>query len=66
MNYFENLKPKVIIAFIKNLLRSESFVKQRFFISDGEILYKPLFGGLIMEEYNDIFLFFKKYNTPNI
>ena len=84
INYFENLKPKVIIVFIKNLLRSESFVKQRFFISDGEILYKPHYGGLNincngkvdsvlckagemkdLEEYNDIFEFFKKYNTPN-
>ena len=46
IKYFEDLKPKVILVFVKNLLRSESFVKQRFFICNGEILYKPHYGLL--------------------
>ena len=46
IKYFRDLKPKVVIVFLKNLSRSEAFVKQRFFISDGEILYKPHYGGL--------------------
>ena len=46
VKYFEQSKPRVVLIFIKSLLKDESFIKQRFFISDGDIIYKPHYGGL--------------------
>ena len=45
-NYFNIIQPKVILIFTRFLTRKQNFVKQRYFISDENIIYKPHYGGL--------------------
>ena len=45
-NYFNTINPKVILVFTRFLTRKQNFVKQRYFISDENIIYKPHYGGL--------------------
>ena len=46
INYFEETKPKVILIFTRFLTRKQNFLKQRYFISDESIVYKPHYGGI--------------------
>ena len=45
INYFEITQPKVILIFARFLTRKQNFVKQRYFISDENLIYKPHYGG---------------------
>ena len=46
VEYFEKLQPKIILIFLRFLTRKQNFVKQRYFISNENIIYKPHYGGL--------------------
>ena len=46
INYFNTIQPKVVLIFTRFLTRKQNFVKQRYFISDENIIYKPHYGGL--------------------
>jgi len=46
LKYFNENNPKIILVFARFLTREQNFVKQRYFISDKEIIYKPHYGGL--------------------
>ena len=46
INYFDEIKPKVILIFTRFLTRKQNFLKQRYFISDESIIYKPHYGGI--------------------
>ena len=46
INYFDKIKPKVILIFTRFLTRKQNFLKQRYFISDESIIYKPHYGGI--------------------
>ena len=45
INYFDKIKPKIVLTFTRFLTRKQNFVKQRYFISDEKIVYKPHYGG---------------------
>ena len=45
INYFEITQPKVVLIFARFLTRKQNFVKQRYFISDERLIYKPHYGG---------------------
>ena len=45
INYFEIAQPKVVLIFARFLTRKQNFVKQRYFISDESLIYKPHYGG---------------------
>ena len=45
ISYFDKFKPKIILIFTRFLTRKQNFVKQRYFISDEKIVYKPHYGG---------------------
>ena len=47
VEYFEKLQPKIILIFLRFLTRKQNFVKQRYFISNENIIYKPHYGGLM-------------------
>ena len=46
IHYFEEAKPKIVLVFTRFLTRKQNFVKQRYFISDKNIIYKPHYGGV--------------------
>ena len=46
INYFEETKPKIVLVFTRFLTRKQNFEKQRYFISDKNIIYKPHYGGV--------------------
>lgn len=45
VKYFNEINPKIILIFARFLTREQNFVKQRYFISDKKIIYKPHYGG---------------------
>ena len=46
VDYFDKSQPKTILVFLRFLTRKQNFVKQRYFISDENLIYKPHYGGL--------------------
>ena len=46
INYFNITQPKIVLIFTRFLTRKQNFVKQRYFISDESIIFKPHYGGL--------------------
>ena len=46
IEYFDKIQPKIVLFFTRFLTRKQNFVKQRYFISDKNIIYKPHYGGL--------------------
>ena len=46
VKYFNEINPKIVLVFARFLTREQNFVKQRYFISDKDIIYKPHYGGL--------------------
>ena len=45
ITYFDKTKPKIVLIFTRFLTRKQNFLKQRYFISDEKIIYKPHYGG---------------------
>ena len=41
IKYFSEKCPKIVLIFTRFLTRKQNFVKQRYFISDEDIIYKP-------------------------
>ena len=46
INYFNTTQPKITLIFTRFLTRKQNFAKQRYFISDEKIIYKPHYGGI--------------------
>jgi len=46
VKYFNEKQPKIVLIFTRFLTRKQNFVKQRYFISDENIIYKPHYGGV--------------------
>ena len=46
LDYFGGINPRIVLVFIRFLTRKENFVKQRYFINDENIIYKPHYGGI--------------------
>ena len=49
VDFFNNLKPKILLLFLRILTRKQEFNKQKIFISNHEILYKSHYGGNFIE-----------------
>ena len=49
INYFDIIHPKVVLIFTRFLTRKQNFVKQRYFISDESLIYKPHYCGINKE-----------------
>ena len=46
LDYFGGMNPRIVLVFTRFLTRKENFVKQRYFINDENIIYKPHYGGI--------------------
>ncbi len=46
IKYFDEVQPKIVLIFTRFLTRKQNFVKQRYFISEKDIIYKPHYGGI--------------------
>ena len=46
IKYFNEVQPKTVLVFTRFLTRKQNFVKQRYFISEKDIIYKPHYGGI--------------------
>ena len=46
IKYFDEEQPKIVLVFTRFLTRKQNFVKQRYFISDKDVIFKPHYGGV--------------------